>query len=60
MVANFGTKVAINIYIQRVHEKTAPLSIMVQYSKYLVNITEMFTTEFSTHLYIVCKKFVKI
>jgi len=40
---------------QRVHEKTAPLSIMVQYSKYLANIIEIFTTEFSAYLYIVCK-----
>jgi len=28
---------------------------VVQYSKYLANITEIFTTEFSTYLYIVCK-----
>ena len=32
-----------------------PPSIMVQYLKYLSNITKIFTTEFSTHLYIVCK-----
>jgi len=28
---------------------------MEQYSKYLANIIEIFTTEFSTYLYFVCK-----
>ena len=28
--------------------------IMVQYSKYMANMIEIFTTEFSTYLYIVC------
>ena len=28
---------------------------MVYYSKYLANITEICTTEFTTYLYIVCK-----
>jgi len=36
-------------------EKNGPLRIMVYYSKYLANITEVFTTEFSTYLYIMCK-----
>jgi len=43
------------VTLQRVHEKNGPLIIMVQYSKYLANIIEIFTTEFSTHCYIVCK-----
>jgi len=49
MVYNTG-----HLYIQCVHEKTALLSIMV-YSKYLADIIEIFTTEFSIYLYIVCK-----
>jgi len=35
--------------------KNGPLSIMVSYSRYRTNIKEIFTTEFSTYLYIVCK-----
>ena len=38
-----------------VSTKKRPLSIMVQYSKYLANIIEIFTTEFSIYLYIICK-----
>jgi len=30
-------------------------SIMAYYSRYWANISEIFTSEFSTHLYIVCK-----
>jgi len=35
--------------------KKRPLSIQKQYSQYWANITEIFTAEFSTHLYIACK-----
>ena len=36
-------------------KKRPPLSIIVYYSKYLADIIEIFTTEFSIYLYIVCK-----
>jgi len=35
--------------------KNGPLSIMPYYSEYWANISEIFTTAFSTYLYIVCK-----
>jgi len=41
-------------HILCVHEKNAPLSINPQYSNYWANISEIFTTEFITYLYIVC------
>ena len=36
-------------------QKNSPVSIIVQYSKYLENLIEIFTTELNTYLYIVCK-----
>jgi len=42
------------LLLQCVHEKRPP-SIMSWYTKYLANISEIFTTEFSAYLYIVCK-----
>jgi len=40
--------------LQRVHKKWPPKYNGVVF-KYLANIIEIFTTEFSTYLYIVCK-----